>query len=362
MRQRAREAATSQPQDGERGRENGKRGTSSRANSRAPSPTSSHGHGFGHGHGHGPSSFARAHGRSSTAASSGSTYHANGSSISLAAPAGNGGNSGGFSSPLYKPQRAPLLRVFVPSPDGDWLSDESVLGCETELDRAGVTALLRTGDVVWDVAVGEEGNVGRLVWDGRYLVDLDFRFNRAGELPPYFHSLGFAPSYFHRVIRGSGNPVVHVDVSPWGSEIAANLQLIQDRARTETQHGASHNVVRWVHRSSFVLRPPPRPAAPSDLSTPSARPRLPIPGVEGAFVDPGWHGTVVLEAEGTNEGLADLQDRCGPRAFPPRAESVAERMRGERAKGCRKVWRVLRERSRPGEIWLKAVTDKERLM
>jgi len=31
-------------------------------------------------------------------------------------------------------------------------------------------ALLRVGDVVWDIALGDEGNVGRLAWDGRYLI------------------------------------------------------------------------------------------------------------------------------------------------------------------------------------------------
>lgn len=80
-----------------------------------------------------------------------------------------------FRSPLFKMRRAPLLRVFVPSPEGDWLSDKSVLECEAECRRAGVMGLLRMGDVVWDIAVGDEGNVGRLVWDGSYLiVSLDF--------------------------------------------------------------------------------------------------------------------------------------------------------------------------------------------
>jgi hypothetical protein len=60
--------------------------------------------------------------------------------------------------------------VFVPSPDGDWLSDPSVLECEAQLKRAGVLKLLRAGDVVWDVAVGDEGNVGRLIWDGNFLI------------------------------------------------------------------------------------------------------------------------------------------------------------------------------------------------
>lgn len=75
-----------------------------------------------------------------------------------------------FQSPLFRLRRAPLLQVFVPSPEGDWLSDASILECEAELKRAGVLHLLRAGDVVWDVAAGDEGNVGRLVWDGNYLI------------------------------------------------------------------------------------------------------------------------------------------------------------------------------------------------
>lgn len=157
-------------------------------------------------------------------------------------------------SPLFRLRRAPLLRVFVPSPDGDWLSDESVVSCEEELKKAGVAHLLRAGDVVWDVAVGDESNIGRLVWDGAYLLvsqtcsylvsqidplfvqDLDFTWSRIGDLPKYLPTLAFPPSYFHRVIRtqGSGNPICHIDIAPWGEEIAEHLQLLQDRMRTET--------------------------------------------------------------------------------------------------------------------------------
>jgi len=78
-----------------------------------------------------------------------------------------------FHSPLFKTRRAPVLHVFVPSPDGDWLSDVSVLECEAELKRAGVLPMLRVGDVVWDLAIGDEGNVGRMVWDGSYLLVSD---------------------------------------------------------------------------------------------------------------------------------------------------------------------------------------------
>ncbi|KAJ7773531.1 hypothetical protein B0H14DRAFT_3095998 [Mycena olivaceomarginata] len=220
-----------------------------------------------------------------------------------------------FRSPLFRVKRAPLLRVFVPSPDGDWLSDKSVLECEAELKRAGVLKLLRMGD----------GNVGRLVWDGSYLIDLDYKYSSVGDLPQYLPTLAFPPSYFHRVIRtgpASTNPVVHIDLAPWGQEIAANLQLLQDRVRTETPQGNIHNVVRWVHRSSFVIRAPPK-ATHVDVQRPSSAPSA------GLFVDSGWYGTIVVETEGTNESLADLQDRC------PGA--------------------------RPGEIWIRTVNPKERL-
>ncbi|KIJ62322.1 hypothetical protein HYDPIDRAFT_94607 [Hydnomerulius pinastri MD-312] len=312
----------------------------SRASSRAPSPTSSHSHSRNHSHG--------GNGRNHSSSTSAVTR---------------------FRSPLVRLHRAPLLRVFVPSPDGDWLSDSSVVECEAELKRAGVLKLLRVGDVVWDVAVGDEGNLGRLVWDGSYLVDLDYKYSRMGELSPYFHSLAFSPSYFHRVIRigasathnPNSNPIVYLDVTPWGQELATNLQLLQDRARTETPHGALHDVVRWVHRSTFTIRPPAPPHHAQAYSRAHVL-RVPIPNVDGFFIDPGWYGTVVIEAEGTNEGLADLQGRCGPGVFPPRAETITTKIRNEKEKESRRVWRILREKSRPGEIWLRAVREKERIM
>ncbi|TFK66474.1 hypothetical protein BDN72DRAFT_844319 [Pluteus cervinus] len=268
-----------------------------------------------------------------------------------------------FRSPLFRLRRAPLLRVFVPSPEGDWLSDKSVLECESECRRAGVMHLLRLGDVVWDVAVGDEGNVGRLVWDGMYLIDLDYTYTPVGDLPKYLPSLAFPPSYFHRVIRtgpSTTNPIAHIDIRPWGEEIASNLQLIQDRVRTETPQGAYHNVVRWVHRSSFVIRPPGKTKRYSQATSRSgaAPNRIQIPE-SNLFVDSGWYGTVMVETEGTNESLADLQARCGPGAFPPRH---MQHPFTQREKENQKVFRVLREKSRPGEIWIRAVNVKERLI
>lgn len=265
----------------------------------------------------------------------------------------------GFRSPLFRLRRAPLLRVFVPSIEGDWLSDKSVQECEEECKRAGVRHLMRVGDVVWDVAVGDEGNVGRLVWDGSYLIDLDYTYSPVGELPKYLPALAFPPSYFHRVLRSGptvSNPIMHIDISPWGEEIAANLQLLQDRIRTETPQGAYHNVVRWVHRSSFTIRPPTRKYPPPPPNSRGQIPilRVPIPETENMFVDSGWYGTIIVETEGTNEALADLQERCGPGVFPSRPRGVNGHQPPAQFEN-RKVFRVLREKSRPGEIWIRAV-------
>lgn len=82
--------------------------------------------------------------------------------------------------------------------------------------------------------------------------------------------------------------------------------------------------MRWVHRSTFFLRPPQNNAP------------IPIAGEEDLFIHTGWYGVVVVEAEGTNEGLADLQDRCKG-AFPPRAGADSN-------KPGRRVFRLLRER------------------
>ncbi|EMD36597.1 hypothetical protein CERSUDRAFT_84779 [Gelatoporia subvermispora B] len=267
-----------------------------------------------------------------------------------------------FRSPLFRLRRAPLLQVFVPSPEGEWLSDKSVEECEKELYRAGVLHLMRAGDVVWDTAVGDEGNVGRMVWDGSYLLDLDYTYSRTGDLPQYLPTLAFPPSYFHRVIRtmGNGNPICHIDISPWADEIHHNLQLLQDRVKTDTPQGGQHTVVRWVNRSSFTIRPPPGSTS-IKISVPNSA--GPGPSPNGSWlVDPGWYGTVVVEAEGTNEGLADLQVRCRG-AFPPRAVGASANPSRDVGREERKtVFRILREKSRPGEIWIRTVRDKERLL
>ena len=60
-------------------------------------------------------------------------------------------------------------------------------------------------------------------------------------------------------------------------------------------------VVRWVHRSSFTISPP---APNKPVRIPPMLNVGPGPSHGSWLVDPGWYGRVVVEAEGTNEGLA----------------------------------------------------------
>ncbi|PCH38559.1 hypothetical protein WOLCODRAFT_23438 [Wolfiporia cocos MD-104 SS10] len=116
----------------------------------------------------------------------------------------------GFHSLLFRMRRMPLLQMFMPLPEGRWLSDASMLVREGELQRAGIIHLMRMGDVV----VGDEGNMRRMVWNGGYLVDLDFSWSCVGDVPQYLPTLAFPPSYFHRIVctMDSRNPIVHIDI------------------------------------------------------------------------------------------------------------------------------------------------------
>jgi len=73
------------------------------------------------------------------------------------------------------------------------------------------------------------------------------------------------------------------------------LSLPSDTYIFSSAQGAQHSILRWTHRTRFQILP-----------------GTIIPNTDGpAIVDPKWVGTVVVEAEGTNEGLADLLGRCG---------------------------------------------------
>ena len=125
--------------------------------------------------------------------------------------------------------------------------------------------------------------------------------------------------------------------------------------------GKQHSVIRWIHRTRFKVRPntPINPAA-----TPVM---LPDGTRQTQSIDPAWTGVVVIEAEGTNEGLADLQYRIGNilTLFPAKKVTGGSELQQSAPTRSpppgRTPFRLLRGQSRPGEVWLRCVMPKERL-
>lgn len=96
---------------------------------------------------------------------------------------------------------------------------------------------------------------------------------------------------------------------------------------------SQHTVLRWTHRSRFQVRP-----------------GQPIPHSDSLVVNAKWAGAVVIEAEGTNEGLADLLGRCGDTVTA--SLNIAGSLSSKLGKGdAGRVFRLLRDRRYVFLLW-----------
>ncbi|GAA5901123.1 hypothetical protein JCM8208_002283 [Rhodotorula glutinis] len=233
------------------------------------------------------------------------------------------------STPVYKTGRAPSLRVWVPTRTGEsWMADGEVIECEREVWRSsGAWAQLRRGDVVANVAIPAFGNVGTLVFDGKFLRDLSFEHDVVGHLPAWLNMLGFSPSHFHNIIvASSSNPVFYLSLAPYAAAVRESLILCKDRVGVSSPQG-SYLVSRYVYRAALHL------LAGQMIGDVAGAGGAGPGGIE--VVHPDWAGHVVVETEGTTEAATLLLARVAS------VEPVP--------------WRILREKSRPGKVWLKPV-------
>ncbi|PLW38095.1 hypothetical protein PCASD_11811 [Puccinia coronata f. sp. avenae] len=214
---------------------------------------------------------------------------------------------------VYRAGKAALFKVWVPSAD-HWMSNEELAECERELWRSQVWSYLKKGDVCWNTAIGDFGNEGKLLFDGRFLRDLLFEFDEVGHLPSWLNMLNFPPSYFHKIISSStSSPIFYLDLSNFKEEIRSTLRLNEDKIEVASPQ-ARYRVKRWVYQS--VIKIP-----------------------KGH-----WQGYVVIEVDGTSEHAKDLLRRCG--LHDPSKKPTP--------------WRIIREKSRPGKLWIRPVNDDER--
>ncbi|GAA5948703.1 hypothetical protein JCM21900_005266 [Sporobolomyces salmonicolor] len=236
--------------------------------------------------------------------------------------------------PVFKTGRAPSLRVWVPTAQGEsWMNDAEVVECEREVWRSGkgVWAQLKKGDVVTNVAIEAFGNVGRMLFDGRFLRDLSYGFDVVGHLPNWLNMLSTAPSYYHNIVVAStASPVFFLSLSPFVSQLRESLTLCSDRVSLSSPQG-NYQVRKHVYRGAIKIKP-------GHIIGSSAGAGGTGPGgIEVVHDD--WAGQVVLETEGTTEHATLLIARVASVEPTP--------------------WRIMRERCRPGKLWLRPVLDSE---
>ncbi|TNY22381.1 hypothetical protein DMC30DRAFT_349037 [Rhodotorula diobovata] len=207
---------------------------------------------------------------------------------------------------VYKPGRAASLRVWVPTRSGEsWMADGEVIECEREVWRSsGAWAQLRRGDVVANVAIPAFGNVGTLVFDGKFLRDLSFEFDVVGHLPAWLNMLGFSPSHFHNiVVASSSNPVFYLSLAPYVAAVRESLSLCKDRVSVSSPQG-NYLVSRYVYRAALHL------LAGQIIGDAAGAGGAGPGGIE--VVHPDWAGQIVVEAEGTTEAATLLLARVRP--------------------------------------------------
>lgn len=181
--------------------------------------------------------------------------------------------------------------------------------------------------------------------------DLSYLFDPYGHPASWLNSFSFPPSYFHNIIVASTHhPVIYLDVQPFRQEVFNTLELVSASFLVGCKP-----VHKWVYRATIHVTP----------RSPGAH--------------KGWAGQVVMEAEGTLLGVQDLLKRCaGPAASAQDTkELIMWALDDNPVPGDQKPklyhqpavhdprtrerlpttspWAILRERSRPGLIYLAPV-------
>lgn len=177
-------------------------------------------------------------------------------------------------------------------------------------------------------------------------------FDPCGHLPSWLNSLLYPPSHFHNIILSSStHPVLFLDMLPFRSQIMATLRLLQDNVEM-----GNYRVNKWLYRATVNV---------------TAGQIVSNEGLES--VDESWHGRLVIEAEGTSEAAKELIGRCaGPAATPQQKQQLLAAVTegngdasallkpqiigpgGTRLESTT-PWTVLRERSKPGLIYISPV-------
>lgn len=267
--------------------------------------------------------------------------------------------------PIYALGKPAVFRVWVPTVDL-WMSRKELVECERELWKSEIRPLMRRGDVCHNTAIGSRVNEGRVLFDGKCLQDLDITWDHLGHLPPWLNMFMFPPSYYHHVISSSTTtPVFFLDLTEFKDQIQRTMELCKDKVRVSTNQAMRRNscyrVQRWVYRSVVRVTPGIRTSIVEGLR------EWDSPDMGSGMIHRDWVGKLVIEVEGTTEKARDLVQRCTKASVNSliSADKISsyrfaskEQQQAMRVKlRCAQLspWKIIRERSRPGLLWLQAV-------
>ncbi|WVF67733.1 hypothetical protein IAT40_002492 [Kwoniella sp. CBS 6097] len=229
-----------------------------------------------------------------------------------------------FDRPIPLTQgRVPILRVFVPLSETvrRWPSAEGAAAAVKELEKCGALRRMQAGDLVVNTAIRAPKTTEHVLVFApnvrHLLIPLDYTFSPTGHLPIYINGLDVPPSYYYPFLPTP--QVLYLDLAPFGQQALQSLRLAYDRRDVTVASGARLSAKRYLHVAGFEIKPTDRVAQE-------------------------WCGTVSLEAEGTAEGKADLEQRLvGTQGARPLVGP----------------WELIREKSMMGTIWLRLLKEKD---
>ncbi|WVQ95317.1 hypothetical protein IAU59_002412 [Kwoniella sp. CBS 9459] len=219
--------------------------------------------------------------------------------------------------------RVPILRVFVPLSESvrRWPSAEGAAAAVKELEKCGALRRMQAGDLVVNTAIRAPKTTEHVLIYApnvrHLLIPLDYTFSPTGHLPIYINGLDVPPSYYYPFLPTP--QVLFLDLAPFGQQALQSLRLAYDRRDVTVASGARLSAKRYLHVAGFEIKPTDRVAQE-------------------------WCGTVSLEAEGTAEGKADLEQRL---------------VGSQGARPLVGPWELVREKSMTGTIWLRLLKEKD---
>ncbi|WAQ91972.1 hypothetical protein PtA15_15A365 [Puccinia triticina] len=271
----------------------------------------------------------------------------------------------GFHSEIFSPGRVVVFRLWMPSVKKS-MSKADLLKCEVEMLRSGLNPFVRKGDIFWNAALGSSDNVGRLIYDGQHLQELQDLWDPVGHLPDWLNMFLFPPSFYHHTIKSSNlNPIFYLDLTDFKEQLISSLSLVESHESLETSQDPSQQGML------------------NYLGLVEIRAGMKTGVIEGIecfrdtsdsymlqeFIHPDWVGKLMIEIQVSSiERLQQLFSKFDKAKLEDLLnmgvdQSCSSNQTRDRALSHLKSaqlspWRIIRQKSSPGMVWIRRDSEK----